>query len=73
MITRHRNGNARTRAGIEYRLEDANWHSVNRALQEGRYGDEQRLNDEDYPTRASRGGYRRRETYSNASTGLSVG
>ena len=65
LITKHKNGNAKTRAKIEYRLEDANWHSINRALQKGRYGTAQKLNDSDYPTESSRGGYKRTTTYSN--------
>lgn len=65
MITNHKKGDAHTRAKIEYRLEDANWHSINRALQKGKYGTAQRLNDKDFPTKESREGYTRKVAYGN--------
>ena len=49
---------------MEYRLEDANWHTISGLLSEGKYGSAQKANDRDYDP-ADRGGYVRSVAYRN--------
>ena len=65
MITKHKNGDAKAKAKVEYQLEDANWHSLNRALQAKKYGTAQKLNDKDFPNVSDREGYSRSVAYRN--------
>lgn len=64
MITKHKNGDAKTKAKVEYQLDDANWHSMSRALQAKKYGTAQKLNDNDFPE-SDREGYKRTTVLSN--------
>ena len=72
MITKHHDGDEKTKAKVEYQLTDANWHTISGLLSEGKYRDAQRQNDKDY-TRENRGGYVRRTNYKNAGSGNSNG
>ena len=64
MIQKHHDGDAKTKAKVEFQLTDANWHSISRALQNGKYGTAQKLNDKDFsPSR--REGYSRSVAYRN--------
>ena len=64
MITKHKNGDAKTKAKVEYRLSDANWHTMSRLLSQGKYGSAQKQNDKDYPE-SDRQGYVRSVAYGN--------
>ena len=64
MITKHKNGDAKTKAKVEYRLTDANWHTISGLLSKGKYGSAQKANDEDYPI-SEREGYVRSTAYRN--------
>lgn len=64
MITKHKNGDAKTRAKVEYRLTDANWHTISGLLSQRKYGSAQKANDEDYPE-SERDGYVRSVAYAN--------